>query len=161
MNLLHSSLVLCGLLVYGALSACDKGSWVPDVGLRGNYTSTANNTLVVMGTQIAGPAVVTITAPRHQSWTSTIDPPISYKDALTLNPVWEEYFQESLSETEPARDPIVYERSDEGYVTFTPVVRCSRGRGTCDGKEVAGEICTPFLLDSGALAGEYTITYAG
>ncbi|KAB5518232.1 hypothetical protein GE09DRAFT_1259738 [Coniochaeta sp. 2T2.1] len=148
MKLLLSSLALCGLLAHGALSACDKGSWVPDAGLRGNYTSTPNITLIVMGTQIAGPAVVTITAPRHQSWTSTIDPPISYKDALALNPAWEEYFHESLSETEPAPQPIVYESYDEGYVTFTPIVRCSRGRGTCDGKEVAGEICTPFLFDN-------------
>lgn len=118
---------LYGLLIRLVMGACDKGSWVPDAG-KENYTAPANNTQIVFGASLEGPARLTIVKERKQSWTSTLGPSITYQDVLTLNPKFADYFNESITETTELDSPILVEEGQQsGFVGFTAHLRCSKG----------------------------------
>ena len=122
-----SSFGLYGLLIGGVLSACDKGSWVADDG-REDYTSTADSTQLVFHTSVEGPALITITQPRTQSWTSTLGPSVTYQDALNLNPKWAEFFNETITEATELGSSVEIRAGQVANVGFTSFLRCSKGR---------------------------------
>jgi hypothetical protein len=118
--------IICGLLAPVVMSACDKNSWVADAG-RDDYTKTANGTQVVFGTRVPGPASILIVAERKQSWTSTLDPSVTYKDVLDLNPKFADYFNETIVDSTELDYSVAVQKGTTAYVGFTPFLRCSRG----------------------------------
>ncbi|KAK8064337.1 hypothetical protein PG994_006975 [Apiospora phragmitis] len=49
------------------------------------------------------------------------------------------------------------EDGEEGDVAFTGYLRCSKGTGHCNGKDVHGEVCTPYKNNDGNLEGLYHV----
>ncbi|KAI0126720.1 hypothetical protein BJ170DRAFT_684300 [Xylariales sp. AK1849] len=137
--------------------ACD-GNWVPLEG-KEDYTRPADSPQIVSGVY-AGETDVQITTTRTQEWSTTIEASLGFEDIVSLGISFSETFSESESNSEAATYHL--DEGEKGYVIWTSFVRCSEGTGTCNGAQVTGEACTPYLdANSGKLAGEYSLVEEG
>ncbi|KAK0636568.1 hypothetical protein B0T17DRAFT_613286 [Bombardia bombarda] len=111
---------------------------------------------------VYGPASVLVSKPRVQGWTSSLnDSSLTFNDARAMglpfsdgNGGEDDFFFESVTDGSSVTWPVTAEQKT-GVIGFTSILRCSRGRGRCNGAEVSGEVCTPWA-PSGTLRGEYT-----
>ena len=151
--------------------SCEKKSWVADEG-KDMYTRTADGPQIVM-TGVRGESTMIITNERSQSWTSTLGANIGFEDVLSIGLSFEESFTETITESKSRSFTVLAGQS--GDIGFTAYLHCSTGmirssvpydslltrqplgHGKCGGKEVHGEVCTPYKSSSGELAGVYAV----
>ncbi|KAI0020346.1 hypothetical protein F4780DRAFT_791994 [Xylariomycetidae sp. FL0641] len=130
---------------------CDKDSWVADAGME-SYTRPSDNTTIVLASVSEGDNQITHT--RSQSYTTTLEAGLGIEDILSLGI--------SFSITETIEDSSArtfhVDAGQSGSVGFTAYLRCSTGKATCgDDGELHGEVCTPYNLNGGDLAGKYAL----
>ncbi|KAK8081248.1 hypothetical protein PG996_000029 [Apiospora saccharicola] len=104
-------------------------------------------------------AMTTISKTRSQSWSTTIEMSLGIADILSLGLSLSSTFEESVSDSESIQWAIP--AGETGYVVFTAYMMCSTGSGTCNGKRVEGEVCTPCTQTNGKMAGEFSVVLQG
>ncbi|KAI1425419.1 hypothetical protein F5Y12DRAFT_374696 [Xylaria sp. FL1777] len=135
-----------------------KGDWTPDAGYE-DYTRPADGPQI-LSDLLSGPLAYTITKTRSQTWTQTTEESLGFADILSLGVSFSKSFSKSLMNAESVQYTVA--EGDTGYIAWTSFLRCSQGSGTCNGKKVTGEVCTPYNdANSGKLAGQYSIVMSG
>ncbi|KAK7949440.1 hypothetical protein PG988_016079 [Apiospora saccharicola] len=104
-------------------------------------------------------AKIDITTSRSASWSKTMEMSLGFADVLSLGLSFSSTFEESI--TDSVTTSFTVPKGEKGYVIFTAYMRCSVGSGTCNGKTVEGEVCTPYKQDNGQLAGEFSLVIDG
>ncbi|RKU45295.1 hypothetical protein DL546_006567 [Coniochaeta pulveracea] len=128
---------------------CVENSWVPDVG-KEDYTKPGDTR--VLTNTVRRPVHLTIIQERSQSWTSTLNMSLGFEDVISLGMRLGVNASETI--TDSTSFTINLSEGQRGVMGFTPFWRCSTGGGTCNGKEVSGEVCVPYKYGD-SLAGEY------
>jgi hypothetical protein len=92
-------------------------------GMEG-YTRPADNTQIVKGSTVTGPAEIEITETREQSWTTSMEAGVNFLEIITASVGFE--FSESISESTTYKFQI--QEGDSGIIGFTAYLRCTTGQ---------------------------------
>ncbi|KAM7214989.1 hypothetical protein V8F06_009666 [Rhypophila decipiens] len=117
--------------------SCDAG-WEPVEG-KEDYTRPADNTQIV-AREVTGPGEITIAETREQSFTTTMN--LGFADIVSFGIG----FEMTESKSDSSEHKMSIGEGQSGSVGFTSYMRCSEGRGHCDGEEFNGEVCTPVII---------------
>ena len=115
--------------------SCTKDSWEGGEIL----TKPADNVQIVIDS-VSGPASVTVTKDRTQSWSTSMS--IEIADIHSLGVSTD--FNESVSSGSPVS--ITIPQGHSGALGFTATLSCSTGMGHCDSGEMEGEVCCKPIL---------------
>lgn len=107
-----------------ARDGCDKNSWVADPD-RSDYSRAADGSQVIYANAV-GPAHLTITTERSQSYTSTLGASVGFSDILDLGVSIMQSFTREISDSRAITFDL--EKGQQGNVVFTPFLRCSTGK---------------------------------
>jgi hypothetical protein len=115
--------------------SCTENSWE-----GGEVLSKPADNVQIVKDSVTGPATVTVTKERTQSWSTSMS--IGIEDILSLGISTE--FSESVSSGSEVS--VTIPEGQTGKLGFTATLSCSTGTGQCDGGEVGGEVCCKFIL---------------
>ena len=115
--------------------SCTKDSWEGGEIL----TKPADNVQIVIDS-VSGPASVTVTRDRTQSWSTSMSIEIADIHSLGVSAD----FNESVNSGSPVS--ITIPEGQSGALGFTATLSCSTGMGHCDSGDMKGEVCCKPIL---------------